>query len=59
MLLLAKKPERVFATMIPENNAIAGSAEYVAVNTLRQKYGYQGQFERYRDLTTEILEAIA
>jgi chromosome partitioning protein len=48
----------VFQTVIPENNQIAGSAEFTPANTLRQKYGYQGQFDRYRKLTEEIMEAV-
>lgn len=47
----------VFDTVIPENNQIAASAEYVALSTLRQKYGYQGQFELYYSLTEEIMKA--
>ena len=49
----------VFDTVIPENNQIAASAEYIEVSTLRQKYGYAGQFDRYRDLALELMEAVA
>ena len=48
----------VFKTIIPENNQIAGSAEFTQTSTLRQKYGYQGQFDIYRRLTEEIVEAV-
>ena len=48
---------RIFETWIPENNKIAASAEFAEVNKLRQKYGYQGQFDVYRALTREIMEA--
>lgn len=47
----------VFETIIPENNDIAASAEYKQTGTLRQKYGYRGQFDAYRALTEEIMEA--
>lgn len=46
----------VFETTIPEANAISASAEHVRVQTLRQRYGYQGAFATYRDLTAEIIE---
>lgn len=46
----------LFETFIPENNQIAGAAEYKPVSTLRQKWGYQGQFDDYRKLTEEIME---
>lgn len=48
----------IFETVIPENNQIAASAEFTPASTLRQKYGYQGQFDRYRKLTEEIMEAV-
>lgn len=48
----------VFETFIPENNKIAESAEFTPVNTLRQKYGYQGQFNAYAALTKEIIAAV-
>lgn len=56
---LTANPEipKVFDTWIPENNRIAASAEFAEVNKLRQKYGYQGQFDTYRALTKEIMEA--
>ena len=56
--LRAKGDAPVFETIIPENNAIAQSAESVSRNTLRQKYGYQGQFDAYYGLTKEIIQAV-
>jgi chromosome partitioning protein len=47
----------VFDTIVREANDISASAEHVQVQTLRQRYGYQGAFKAYRDLTTEIMEA--
>lgn len=56
-LLRTRGDARVFDAIIPENNEIAASAEFVHRGTLRQKYGYQGQFNAYRALTKEIQEA--
>lgn len=52
------KGPHVFETAIPQGNAIAASAEFTARGTLRQKYLYQGGFEAFRDLTTEIVKAV-
>jgi chromosome partitioning protein len=49
----------VFASVVAEGNRIAESAEFIQVGTLRQKYGYQGQFDTYRALTQEIMKAAA
>ena len=48
----------VFETIIPESDKIAASAEHEPQNTLRQKYGYAGQFDKYRSLTKEIMEVV-
>lgn len=48
----------VFETVIKENDQIAGSAEFKDVSTLRQKYGYQGQFNSYLALANEIVGAV-
>ena len=37
---------------------IAAAAEYKAVSTMRQKWGYRGQFDIYRALTKEILDRV-
>lgn len=47
----------VFNTIVPESGQIAEAAEFAKLNTLRQKYGYQGQFDAYRALTAEIMAA--
>jgi chromosome partitioning protein len=47
----------VFGSYIPEGNQIAQSAEFVDYGTLRQKYGYQGQFDTFRALTKEFIDA--
>jgi chromosome partitioning protein len=49
---------RLFSTYVPEGNQIAQSAEFVDYGTLRQKYGYQGQFDTFRALTKEFIEAV-
>jgi chromosome partitioning protein len=48
----------VFETMIPEADAIAASAEFVEVSTLRQKYSYQGRYQLLAALTDEIVTAV-
>ena len=48
----------VFDQLIPEANQIAASAEYQSYSTLRQKYGYQGQFDAFRALTVEFMETV-
>ena len=45
----------VFKAVIPERQALASSAEYIPISTLRQKYGYQGEFDSYWRLTREVL----
>ncbi len=54
--LRAEKSPHVFQTVIPENNQIAASAEFNPVATLRQKYGYQGQYNAYAALARELVE---
>jgi chromosome partitioning protein len=57
-VLKQKKDAPLFATVVPENNDIAGAAEFKQVSTLRQKWGYRGQFEIYRAFTKELLELV-
>jgi chromosome partitioning protein len=47
----------VFNTWIPEANKIAEAAEHAPLGTVRQRWGYSGQFEAFRDLTKEIVAA--
>ena len=49
----------VFDTVVPESGQIEEAAEFTKLSTLRQKYGYQGQFASYRALTEEIMKAAA
>ncbi|HEX6038316.1 ParA family protein [Longimicrobium sp.] len=55
--LAARAPAPLFRTVIPENNDVAGAAEFRPVSTLRQKWGYR-TYEAYRDLTAEIVEKV-
>ncbi|HEY3781402.1 MAG TPA: AAA family ATPase [Fimbriimonadaceae bacterium] len=55
---LRRGTPQAFETIIVENNQIAASAEFEINGTLRQKYGYQGQFDSYYFLTQEILQKV-
>jgi chromosome partitioning protein len=58
---LRKDEGPVFETIIPQSNQIAASGEFdeaSMTSTLRQKYGYQGQFEALYSLTKEIMEVV-
>ena len=55
---LRRSDIHVYETIIPERQALAGSAEFVPLATLRQKYGYQGEFQSYMELTKEIARSI-
>lgn len=51
-----KSDAPVFETIIPENDKAADAAEFKPISTLRQKWGYRGQFDLYKTLTGEIIE---
>ncbi|MBI5090887.1 MAG: AAA family ATPase [Candidatus Hydrogenedentes bacterium] len=53
----AKYPH-VFSAVVPQANQIAESAEFTPIGTLRQKYGYAGQYDVFHALTSEILKAV-
>jgi chromosome partitioning protein len=57
-ILKRYKEAPLFDTVVPENSEIAAAAEYKSVSTMRQKWGYRGQFDIYRALTKEILERV-
>jgi len=44
--------------VVPENSEAAGAAEFKEVSTLRQKWGYHGQFDIYRSLAKEVLDRV-
>lgn len=46
----------LFKTIFYENNQMGEAAECVPVTTLRQKWGYQGQFDRFYNFTSEVLQ---
>ncbi len=45
-----------FRTIFEENNRIGEAAEYQEVGTLRQKWGYQGQYDRFEHFAREVME---
>jgi len=52
------KYPHVFSTIVPQANAVAESAEFAPVNTLRQKYQYRDRYDQFFSLTKEIMEAV-
>ncbi len=58
--LVAGNDAPVFNTIIPQANNIAAAAEHVdySSRTLKQKYGYGGIADRYKELAWEILEKL-
>lgn len=50
------EPPMVFKTVIPQRTTTAEAAEFTGVNTLRQKYGYEGQYDRFYGLCKELVE---
>lgn len=57
-LLKQGKDAPLLDTVVPENTEIAGAAEFRDVSTLRQKWGYRGQFDIYRSLAKEVLDSV-
>jgi chromosome partitioning protein len=52
------KDAPVFDAVVPDSGHIAEAAEYTAIGTLRQKYGYSGQFDAYRALAAEFKKRV-
>lgn len=50
------KYPKVFSTIIPQRTATGEAAEFTPVSTLRQKYGYEGQYDRLYKLCKELME---
>jgi chromosome partitioning protein len=48
----------VFETIVAQANAVAESAEFTPVTTLRQKYGYGGRYDVFQNLAAEVMEAV-
>lgn len=48
---------KVFDTIFPENTQMAEAGEYnPGLNTLKQRWGYTGQFDRFKSFTQEVLD---
>jgi chromosome partitioning protein len=56
--LAAERDAPLFKTIVPENTQIAAAAEFVQVSTLKQKWGYRGQYDAYRALADELLQRV-
>lgn len=56
-ILKAEKDAHLFETVFYENNQMAEAAEYTHVSTLRQKWGYQGQFDRFLQFAKEVVKS--
>jgi len=56
--LAAERDAPLFKTIIPENTQSASAAEFVQISTLKQKWGYRGQYEAYHSLAQELLEKV-
>jgi len=56
MLRHGKERVPMFRTIFYENNHIAEIADFVPANTLKQKWGYQGQLEAFISFVEEIME---
>ena len=54
--LQRSKDAELFETVFYENNQIGEAAECLPINTLRQKWGYQGQYDRFYAFTKEVLQ---
>lgn len=50
------EPLVVFETVIPQRTMTAEAAEFTEMNTVRQKYGYEGQYDRFYGLCKELME---
>lgn len=48
----------LFETIFYENNQMGEAAEYQSINTLRQKWGYQGQYDRLEQFAKEVMTRV-
>lgn len=55
-ILSRSRDAELFRTVFYENNQIGEAAECIEVGTLRQKWGYQGQYDRFEAFTSELLQ---
>lgn len=52
------KDAPLFKTVFYENNQMGEAAEYQEISTLRQKWGYQGQYNRLEEFAQEVLDVM-
>ncbi len=57
--LKSERDASLFNTVFYENNQMGEAAEYQAIGTLRQKWGYQGQYDRLESFAREVIERMA
>lgn len=57
--LKSERDASLFNTVFYENNQMGEAAEYQAIGTLRQKWGYQGQYDRLELFAREVIERMA
>jgi chromosome partitioning protein len=57
--LRADEPElHVFKTVIPERNSTADAVEHQPKQTIRQRYGYDGNYDLYDSLARELRDLV-
>lgn len=54
--LLNSKDAQIFETVFPEHSKTAEAAEFIKVNTLKQKWGYGKQYDNFNSLAKEIMD---
>lgn len=55
--LKQERDAKLFKSIFLENEKMAAAAEYtMKVNTLKQKWGYDGQYDRFYNLASEIIK---
>lgn len=56
--LAREKDGPFFKALIKQNSDASGAAEHTDRNTLKQKWGYRGQYDAYYSLTKELIERV-
>ena len=55
--LKQEKEAKLFDVIFTENEKMSSAAEYnMKLNTLKQKWGYEGQYDRFYNLASEIIK---
>jgi chromosome partitioning protein len=57
-LRASEKALHVFKTKVPERNATALAAEHASHQTFRQRYGYDGNYETFQGIVTELRDLV-